>query len=449
MDNSSSDDNESAHEQRIEALRNLSESAILSTELIGASQRNASPSGSLTIRAPRALMAIGLAILVFAVVVSGMVISRSTAHNPVHSTSKPLAIAPFSDSLICAHDAAWSPTNNRIALVGYRVGANETNCPSGYGVYGNTVTGIVSIYQTDNGRLLSQYHPDKVIRPLFSVSKAVLEAISSVNNGGTQTPEPYTVDYTHILWSPDGSNLYLTWLVILPTGLPAPNASPGTYAWPSTYASGVVAIDTKSGSMRVMSDALGASPYHAVGWNLATGALNPAIQQPADPTRFATLTAAQMYQWTASGSLTPIQPAPTVHLASVPTAPTSSAINSPQGDTTFSVWQPGRVQLNIGNDVDGTTIAQLPAFATDIAAISPNGRFLVEGLTILATPVANASEANQVRTHSNQGLDALPLLPNRDHALATLESLLSSQYLNTTLLDQTLQIVQVSGIYVA
>lgn len=448
--NQPDDTSDNDRKQRIEALLNVSKSANPPTKLIeAASHRNDMSSHSRTIRTPRALMAIGLTILAFAIVAAGVIISRSVAPSQTHAASKPLVIVPFSDGLDCARDAAWSPSGGEIALVGYAPTANQTNCPSSYGVYGDTISGIVSVYQTSNGRLLDQYHPDTVIKPLLTVPKAVLAAIASVTNGGTQTPTPYTADYTHLLWSPDGSRLYLTWLVILPTGLPPANASPAAYSWPSVYASGIVVINIQNGLIRAMSSALSASPYHAVGWDLTTGKINPSFQQPANPSRFATQTPAQSYQWTSTGSLLPVQSLPTAQTASMPAQPTSLAIGAPQGGSSFSAWQPGIIEQNIDNDLDGTTLVNMLAFATDIAAISPNGRFLVEGLSLEAVTISSSSEVQQMKSYASQGLGALPLSPARDRALATLEALPLNQYLNTYTLSRTLDFIPVSGVYVA
>lgn len=437
-------------EQRLSALRNLGEAAQGRTPAA-----SATPSSAAIRQQPnRALIVTGMVALICALVATGVVVYQHRASGGTASTaSKARLIVPVNDQLICARDAAWSPSDDRVALVGYMVTANQTQCPSSFGVADNQQDGLISIYQSSTGRLLGQYHPDTVVRPLFRVPDAVMAAISEVNNGGRDTPTPFIVDYTHILWAPDGKTLYTTWVVMVPTGLPATNADPSTYNWPSYFASGVVAIDQQTGAMRVMSHTLNGSRYQALGWDLTSGLLNPAFVSTTTPSQFATIAPAQSYSWTANGGLTLAQPASTAQHPALPSAPVSVPINTPQGGHTFSIWQAGYIEPHFSSYRSGSesaaTIIQIPDFVTNIAAISPDGHYLVEGISLKALLITSNKQLNELASAVTPDLALLPLLPNHDVALSTLSNATLAQYLQVPELSATLQSDPRLGIYVA
>jgi WD40 repeat protein len=392
--------------------------------------------------------------LICALIATGIVVYQHHAPNgTVSTTSKIRIIVPITDQMICAHDAAWSPSDDRVALVGYKITANQAHCPSGYGVVSNQQDGLISVYQASTGRLLDQYHPDTVVRPLFHAPDAVMTAISEVNNGGQETPTPFIVDYTHILWAPDGKTLYTTWVVMVPTGLPAANANPSTYNWPGYFASGVVAIDQQSGAMRVMSHTLGASRYRALDWDLTSGQVNSAFESTTTLSQYATIAPAQAYSWTANGGLTLTQPAPTAQHLALPSAPASLPVNSPQEGRTFSVWQAGYIEPLFSSyspdSNSSVTTIHIPAFATDIAAISPDGHYLVEGISLEALLITSTEQLKELANVATPDLATLPLLPSHDMALSALSAAPLAQYPQIPELSAKLQSNPKPGIYVA
>lgn len=453
MATTSGDQKDEAREQRVQALRELSDSSAPGASSEEGRAPSAGPSviQSPAVRArrlPRPLVIAGLVVVVAAVVIAGFATFHRGAPTGKPTAARPLSFSPAVDGLTCTRDAAWSPSGSQVAFVGYAPTVGAPGCPPGYSVSSQERSGIISLYQARTGRLLSQFHPDTAIRSHLTVPPAVLNAITAAVNPAEGTPTAYTIDYTHVLWAPDSSHLYVTWLAMVPTGLPdlSGNAPP---VWPSFYATGVVAIGVSAGTVSAMSTTLGADPYHAVGWDLTTNQVNPAFQRPASQTRFATLQPAQVYQWNADGSLTPAQPLPTVGNAAVPTQPTTLAIGSPQGGATFSMWQPGTLELHINSDTTGVTLAGNPLFATDIAAISPNGRYLVEGVSLQTITVTNSDNVRQAQALAAQGLSALPLAPARDRAFAALQSLSLDKMIMSYTLSRSLVSVPTYGEYLA
>lgn len=450
MENTPGEGESSAQEQRIRSLRQLSRDQSATSTADARRQAVLSSPTIAPVRAkrpPRTLIVVGLATLALAVIVAGIVVTRRTKAPPAQTATKLITVAPLSDGLTCARDAAWSPHGDRIALVGYTPTVDALGCPSAYGVVSSGRTGIVSIYRSQDGRLVGQYHPDKAIASLVHVPASVLSAISSSVNTVEETPAAYIIDYTHLLWAPDSTRVYVTWLAMLPTGLPNPNVLPPV--WPSVYATGVVSIDLRDGTLKALSTSLGASPYHATEWNLQTGALAPASGPSDTSAPFATLSPAQAYQWTATGALEPGQALPTAGTAALPAPPASPAVGSPQGGATFTIWQPGVLEAHLSSDTTGMTQVNRPTFATSLAAISPDGRYLIEGVSLEGIILTNPTDVTQAQTWATNGLGSLPLLPAHDQALTTLAALPLTQQLQPYALSRTLNTFTTYGVYVA
>jgi WD40 repeat protein len=362
--------------------------------------------------------------LAIAVVVSGAAFwlharAGSAGLNGVSTT--PLGITPRNDGMVCPQDVAWTPNGKQIAIVGYDASSGQTTCPRQFGP-SESQPGLVNVYDASKGQLLQQLHPDTLIRSQVSVPQAVQAWLKT--HPGPATESPYTVFYTGGLWSHDATQLYLTFELALPASVPPGPALPTV--WPSAFFAGVETLNLKSGATRLLIQPLKSSPWQAVTWDLTDGQALQTQLETGAVTRFATIPPALGYTWDTSGRLFPQTRLPRADSASqIPTA-THSSIGAPDGGPSFSVWQPGVLsQYVIGDDDPGSITAQGLNFSTEINALSPDGRYLVEGARIQAI-IDSSSMPAALMGLPAKGLSSMPVMPMRDKALQAASSLLAN-----------------------
>jgi WD40 repeat protein len=285
---------------------------------------------------------------------------------------------PKSESIACLVDTAWSPDSRVIAVLGYQSACSQAGGSS-----------VLSLYDTHSRKLVARLHPDAAIVQALDRSGFLPAQGSSLPNA-----DPIGITYEHVIWSPDGKLLACTFNV-LSTQPPQ---------------DGVVLMHREGGQPQVvLQNQSATAPFYAE-WDVARSQPVP-FTPPLSALSFMPLPPALAYRWGVDGTLVPET---LLTNAGGPAAPAPGPVGNPEGDPTFTLWQPGSVDVAVLADA-----SRLTSWSTTFAAWSPDGRYLVDGMTLfgLFKPPGQRfpSPSTLVRTRMNQ----VPLLPLRDTALLT------------------------------
>jgi hypothetical protein len=280
------------------------------------------------------------------------------------------------DGLACLVDAQWSPDSSLIAVLGY-----QRDCP---GV--NGVPGILNIYNAHSGKLVAQWQTDDTIlsilnpspiSPRIAVSSFGAATPKSVNEGENKGID---FNYSRVLWSPGGQRLAITFSTIMQQQpLPA-----------------LLLMDVDGEHIELMLQPQNNANELPIEWDLGSGMAVPF--KPVPP--------ALRYRWGTNGTLIPEM------LLSYETMlyiRTPGRVGSPEGENSFTIWQPGYTAL--------TNISGLSVWSTNFGAWSPDGRYLIDGMSQAGLmepqghPLPDAQALEQMRMAS------MPLLPAHDAAL--------------------------------
>jgi hypothetical protein len=247
------------------------------------------------------------------------------------SVPPPLTTHLALDQLACASQAEWSPNGQQIAVL-----AGEKDCPESAPASDVIVVALLD----PRGQLLRT----------LDVESIVLGKRASLNTSSTPTPTVSSqpsgeiVQYSNLSWSPDGSELAVTYLVQSESS----NSANG-----GIVDEGVALVRADGSGGKVLHQP---TPGFTGVWDLQTGrATNQNLTQPPQAIAFV---------WAEQDQL---MPAP---LSGSPIAP----IGNPIGGQLFTAWQPGSIGL------DSNTKALI--FTTQPSAWSPDGRYLVPGLAL-------------------------------------------------------------------
>lgn len=384
-----------SHQRRVEALRALAGSST-------GGPANAAPGEDISVerlsppsarRRPvrmrwRWWYALLIAVIVLGTL-GGLALYRHS-QGASQAAAKPLQIGVIGGGLDCPHDLAWSPDGRLLAIVGY-----QTDCPILHGPTLSTAgsggiapaVGLVKIYSAGNGLLVNELHPDAFVKSAIKIPAAVAayEQTQEAQTGGTVNY--FDVNYTHILWSRDGRLLALTFSVFVPTAVPnlTSNASP---TWPGEVIRGVLIMTTAGVSPRVLLQP-DSDPAAYVSWDLTTGEALPTppslVAAARDAGVASTVAPAASYRWGAGGQLT-------AQGVLAPGSGTPGTIGNPDGGEAFTPWQPGMLVLS-SSDPSQPQLADVVSFTTDIAAWSPDGRYIATGIAIGGPLVAGQTPA--------------------------------------------------------
>jgi WD40 repeat protein len=200
-----------------------------------------------------------------------------------------------------------------------------------------------------------------------------------------------TISYEHVIWSPDGQRLAVTF------ELAAQHPS----------VPGVVLVSRDGEHVQVLLHRHPSSAAWYTEWDLDSSASN----SPAVPALLP-LPPAVAYQWGGNGALMPVT---MLTHTTVPAAPSLDLVGNPDGSRTFSIWQPGlahRIWL-----LDSSNAYTMFTWSTDFAAWSPDGRYLITGIGIsgLLQPPGQLFPSHKALVSS--GLEQAPLLPVHDTVL--------------------------------
>jgi hypothetical protein len=255
------------------------------------------------------------------------------------------------DGLSCLMDAAWSPDSSQVAVLGY---AND--CPNPQHQY---EPGLLNLYNAHTTKLIAHLHPDIAI-------------LSAFNKQFAQTKTPVTIYYNNVLWSPDGRYLALPFNV---------GSFPGNSA---PIFDGLLLI-SQNGKQRVFlhRDLLSSITQSYVIWDVRQGITSvpyAGSSQSSNSENIFTLPTALTYHWSADGQLLPGIPVPSGSSSSVLTS-SSGPIGNPDGSSSFSIWQPGTATWTAQNGNGAVHLPGVYLWQTYFTAWSPDGRYLIYGLT--------------------------------------------------------------------
>jgi hypothetical protein len=246
----------------------------------------------------------------------------------------PSSRLPPRDSISCLIDAAWSPDSRFIAVLGY-----QRNC------YRDDAVVLVNLYDAHASKLMAQMHPDA----------AIVGALDSSLSFPLR--QPFAIDYVHIIWSPDGQRLALTFDTV--------SAQPSV--------TGVELVNRDGGHSQVLlQKQYPTAPFYAE-WDLARNRSVP-FTPPLSVFSLMPLPPALAYRWGTKGTLVPetlLTP------TTIPAVPPLGRVGNPDGDPSFTMWQPGSTYV-----VSFAESSHLYTWSTDFAAWSPDGRYLVDGIAL-------------------------------------------------------------------
>ncbi len=306
--------------------------------------------------------------------------------------SAPVAISTVRTSqLLCPSGAAFSPDGAELAII-----ESTNNCHSYR--YGPSAfyAHVLALYDAHLGTLQRTIPLDSLVGydPYTPRGAQRIRAIRYVGLG----------------WSPTGKKFAVAYATF---------SSSSDITFENVVDSGLLLIDTTSGrSVAIRGDAGFFSPTGATTgypvWNLGEHMVSPP----------AASAAAFTYTWTADGNVRPVIPLDGRTLSQLPvSAGPKYPVGDPDGDSTFSLWQPGLLLspgvVNVGPRRD--------AFVTAFSTWSVKGTFatlMLAGAAISA-PVASPGAASTMAGAAPPAVpfpESLPRVPARDAALTAVAS---------------------------
>jgi hypothetical protein len=314
----------------------------------------------------------------------------------------PLTLRPQAEGVTCLLDAAWSPQSTHIALLGDQ---HARYCPANTS---GQKAGLVTVFDATSGKLLGTLHPDDaLVRAIQAFARRMVPA--------SRLPVARiapAIAYQHVLWSPDGRRMALTFsLAVASIGLnlSAPDGEPEDLH-------GVVVLDANGARPQVLMRLESAYESFAMDeWDLQAGAVSAAAPSP-DPT-FGVLVPALAYRWQAGA--TPSAAAPLSAMAPPPVPPLGP-VGNPDGGSAFTIWQPGVATgvARMGPDGLSTHLAGVYELTGAFETWSPDGRYLLDAVVpdgLLELPGTPPPTADALNAY---GVAGIPLLPLRDAGLA-------------------------------
>lgn len=301
----------------------------------------------------------------------------------------PITLSTLSTAqLLCPSSAGFSPDGSELAIIG-----STNSCHTvPYGL------------QSFNAHVLALYDAH-----LGTLQRTVpLDALLGYDPYAPRAEQRIqAVRYIGLGWSPAGKDVAVVYATF-------DSASDITFE--HIVDSGLLLIDTTTGRpAAVKGDAGFFSPTGVYSgypvWNLGQRVVSP----PASPVSGLT------YTWTAGGALRPMIPLDGRRLSVLPvSAGAKYPVGDPDGDSTFTVWQPGVLLgsgiVTVGHGRD--------AFVTAFPSWSVNGTFTTMMLAGAAVPGAGPGQSSATAPN-NAALPTVPLpailpsVPARDAALTS------------------------------
>ncbi len=417
-------------DQRIEAFRVLAREGGQTRSPSAPSTPNIArpPLAPPTPAAPRsrkALLLAGISVLIVVVVAGGLIARAVLSSTPSRQqqASVTRVFDPKGSGVSCPRDASWSPDGKIVALLGY-----QGNCANSFpGMY-SYHAGVIVLYDQTAGRVTNTIQPDPLITTALQLTPPKIATPDPYAGVGNRDSSHQVIDYAHLLWSPDGKQLAVTFSVALATK----DLGGGNFDEQSVQ--GVLLVSPSGGDERVLSHTLAKNEWYSGLWNLATGAYIPMTTPPdyANTARgwYAALPffpPALGYQWNGDGRLQPVTP---LNATNAPASQSDTPIGQPDGGKAFSIWQPGTVQLTtrwFGIDpphAPHMMKTPVETWTSSLASWSPDGNYLYAGnlgedianwrIALPGQPAPDPSDLTAI------GLADAPVLPVRDAGMSAI-----------------------------
>lgn len=300
----------------------------------------------------------------------------------------------------CYTDAAWSPDSTRVALVGY-----QGSC-----VASDYVPGIVAVYDASSGHVATWFLPDgDIMRALAGSTLGAqpppqpnISARAATQANQARAAKEPIIYYQHIIWSPEGHRLALTFSVY-----PLSQATPSVLL---RY-DGVIVVQTSGALSQILLRPQELTVPLSTAWDLTqnrpfeTPPVPPYASSPAfvwDVTRAPALA----YRWS-GGAIAADTP---LRSDAPPAASSGGLVGNPDGGARWSIWQPGVVEVPFRG-------SNFLIWNTSFTAWSPDGRYLIDAVGLAARVDAGALSPAVQQGLASLRLDGIPLLGMRDPAL--------------------------------
>ena len=313
-------------------------------------------------------------------------------HLPTPVNITPSLVIPLAQmGFSCVTSEAWSPDSTAIALLGYTRGCEYDS---------DNAVGLATIQDAQTGQRLVQLQPDTLIKKTFYAQ------FPAIHDG-------LIFYYGIASWSPD--KIHLALLFDIHTKSQVGGAQ----------FSGILLFDAKHKSTRILLQQNENGPSYQVSassyteWDILHGTLMPTPTiENSDPFVFnSSIPVAEAYAWNNNGELVP-----QTHVSSPPTD-----IGNTNGSPSFTVWQPGGVELVKQDQSGGVTFAPgIFVWEVNFITWSPNGRYLINGAFLAARLEPSGHPRPDQKILVAFHMENLPVLPVRDAALLSVLQLLSS-----------------------
>lgn len=308
--------------------------------------------------------------------------------------------------MLCPTSAAFSSDGSRLAVIG-----TSAAC---YGTQSSTTldeSHELAIFDGHSATLLRIVQLDPLVdRSYGSVDNqvSVLPGVAHLDPLADRMPlstpneeRIRAIRYVGLGWAPDGKRIAVAYTAF-------DSASELTFSHVVDFGLLLIAADTGAAQPIRPYDAgfLGTSPVYPV-WNLAKNvSMLPLAPQPG-------LT----YNWSADGRLEPLPALGSTPLNQLPvSAGARYPVGNPDGDSTFTIWQPGILMgsgtAQLGNGRD--------AFVTAFPTWSSSGTYvtmMVGGVAVPGPGTANTNATAPVGPPAYPMPAMLPGVPARDAAM--------------------------------
>ncbi len=353
-------------------------------------------------------LVVGSLLLVIALVGGAVLYHVATSRsasggNPTHPAV--VVLTPSLHTQACIHDIAWSPSGQQVAVLGYR-----DQCPSDFPSQYAYHEGALDIYAAATGQLVHTILPDATVLGVPGLPLPPANAQPASAAADTSHP---VINYTHVLWSPNGKQLALTFSV---------DRWSATGSTPLASVRGLVLVNADGTGERAALFTQTSSQYYAtIQWNTATMSWN---ELPPQPTYhdFVSLPPAQSYTWSAADQLVPSSSLTT---ASSPTSP----VGNPDGGSSFTIWQPGTITLSTQGEVNNQTVPVTPgvfSWSTGLLAWSPDGNDIIDTVDLFGLLQPGNEPRPTAAGIQAMGWEGAPTLRVRDAAQQQLLAELSA-----------------------
>jgi WD40 repeat protein len=405
---------EEARQRRLSALRQLAgTSPQLPAVRPGGAEPAAGGARSVTGRTRRRPWWLAAAALVLVVaVVAGLFLTGHLAPSGSRSATTaaaPVEIAPSGANLLCPQDIAWSPDGTRLAVLGY-----QRTCFDARSFSTQEPSALLIIYNARTGKQIQSIPLDPPIVAAFPIDPSVADAFGQIGVLSLHL----VIDYSHVVWLPDGTHLAVQFQTFRPTANPYYEGfgNGRQYIATGDTINGVWQGDQQGNGVRLITHVDANTQVSnatlrlasITGWNLSAGSVAAVLPAPTAGTPPLALG----YAWQSNGTIAAQSPFTDTTLPqSVPAGPVGRA-----GDVAFTFWQPGQVAVHILAPLGELQPPNGYVFDATFTALSPDGRYLTAPIEVRGLLEPDGQPPNPLVV-ANDHLEGLPRLPFRDAAL--------------------------------